>query len=287
MNASGRLAPRRVVVMLFAMLSVLMTPVQARPVLEQIGEFAVPDANQGVGVDDDHFYAVNNRTIGKYDKKSGALVKKWEGAKDGPIKHLDSAMVRDGKIYAAHSNYPEWPMTSSVEIFDADTMTHTGTHSFGIQWGSLTWIDWHDGHWWMTFANYDRPFGPNKTPYGHKLNTVMLKFTRDFRPLQSWTLPKVLLDRFEDMSNSGGSWGPDGFLYLTGHDPAELYRMRLPKAGSVLEVVDIIPMNIRGQGIAWDRSREGVIYGIIRATAKERKEGGGHKVTVFRLEEKP
>ena len=31
------------------------------------------------------------------------------------------------------------------------------------------------------------------------------------------------------MSNSGGSWGPDGFLYLTGHDPAEIYKMRLPK----------------------------------------------------------
>jgi hypothetical protein len=189
----------------------------------------------------------------------------------------------DGKLYAAHSNYPEWPMTSSVEIFDAETMEHIGTHSFGIQWGSLTWTDWHDGHWWMTFANYDRLLGPGKTPYGHKANTVMVKFTKDFRPVQSWTLPKAILDRFEDMSNSGGSWGPDGYLYLTGHDPAELYRMRLPKAGSILELVDIIPMNIRGQGIAWDRAQPGVIYGIIRATAKERAAGGGHKVTVFRL----
>ena len=91
--------------------------------------------------------------------------------------HLDSAMVMDGKIYAAHSNYPEWPMTSSLEIFDAETMEHVGTHSFGIQWGSLTWVDWHDGHWWMTFANYDRLLGPDKTPYGHKANTLMVKFT--------------------------------------------------------------------------------------------------------------
>jgi hypothetical protein len=107
--------------------------------------------------------------------------------------------------------------------------------------------------------------------------------TRDYRPVASWTLPKVVLDRFEDMSNSGGSWGQDGYLYLTGHDPAELYRMRLPRAGSVLELVEAIPMNIRGQGIAWDRSDPGVIYGIIRATAAERKAGGSHKVTVFRL----
>ena len=277
---------RRAVAALVLLMAVVAAA-QARPVLEQIGEFAVPDANQGVGVDEQYFYAVNNRTIGKYDKKTGALVKKWQGEKDGPISHLDSAMVMDGKIYAAHSNYPQWPMTSSVEIFDAATMAHVGTYSFGIRWGSLTWMDWHDGHWWMTFANYDRLLGPGKTPYGHKANTVMVKFTRDFRPLESWTLPKALLDKFELMSNSGGSWGPDGFLYLTGHDPAELYRMRLPKAGSVLEVVDVIPMNIRGQGIAWDRSQPGVIYGIIRATAQERKEGGSHRVTVFRLGEQP
>ena len=220
----------------------------AAPALEQIAEFSVPEANQGVGVDARHFYAVDNYAIGKYDKKSGKLVKKWQGDKKGPILHLDSAMLMDGKLYAAHSNYPEWPMTSSIEIYDAETMEHVGTHSFGIQWGSLTWADWHDGHWWMTFANYDRPFGPNKTPYGHKVNTVMVKLTKDFRPVQSWTLPK---------------------------------------AGSVLELVEIIPMNIRGQGIAWDRSQPGVIYGIIRATAKERLTGGGHKVTVFRVVEKP
>ena len=259
----------------------------AAPALEQIGEFTVPEANQGVGVDARHFYAVDNYVIGKYDKKTGKLLKKWQGAKSGPIVHLDSAMLMDGKLYAAHSNYPDWPMTSSLEIFDAENMEHIGSHSFGIQWGSLTWVDWHDSHWWMTFANYDRLFGPGKTPYGHKANTVMVKFTKDFRPLQSWTLPKAILDRFEDMSNSGGSWGPDGYLYLTGHDPAELYRMRLPKAGSVLELVDVIPMNIRGQGIAWDRSQPGILYGIIRATVKERALGGNHKVTVFRLVEKP
>jgi hypothetical protein len=115
----------------------------------------------------------------------------------------------------------------------------------------------------------------------------MVKFDKDFRPLQSWTLPKSILDRFEDMSNSGGSWGPDGDLYLSGHDPAEIYRMRLPKAGSVLELVSVLPMNIRGQGIAWDRSQPGVIYGIVRATRKERDEGGSHKVTVFKLVDKP
>jgi hypothetical protein len=278
---------RKALAVLTALLALCVAaPCHAAPALEQIAEFPAAEANQGVGVDGQHFYAVDNFAIGKYDKKTGKLVKIWQGDKKGPILHLDSAMLMDGKLYAAHSNYPQWPMTSSVEIFNAETLEHIGTHSFGIRWGSLTWVDWHDGHWWMTFANYDRLLGPGRTPYGHKVNTVMIQFTRDFQPLQSWTLPKAILDKFEDMSNSGGSWGPDGYLYLTGHDPAELYRMRLPKAGSVLELVDIIPMNIRGQGIAWDRSERGVIYGIIRATAKERVLGIGHKVTVFRFVEK-
>ena len=41
----------------------------------------------------------------------------------------------------------------------------------------------------------------------------------------------------------------------------------------MLELAAIIPMNIRGQGIAWDRSDPGVIYGIIRATAQEKAAG--------------
>jgi len=261
----------------------LVTDSGAATSFEQIAELAVPEANQGVGVDDRYFYAVDNQAIAQYDKATGNLVKKWQGQKDGPIVHLDGAMLMDGKLYAAHSNYPGWPMTSSVEIFDADTLEHVGTHSFGVRWGSLTWVDWHDDHWWMTFANYDQRIGPGRTPYGGKANTVVIEMTDGFEPVRSWTLPKEVLDRFEDMSNSGGSWGPDGFLYLSGHDPAEVYKMTLPEAGSVLKLVEIVPLNIRGQGIAWDRTQPGVIYGIMRATVLERAAGTGNRVTVSRM----
>ncbi len=259
------------------------TALLAQSRLTQIAEFAVPEANQGVGVDDRYFYAIDNTTIAKYDKKTGTLVTRRVQEGKGPLIHLDGATVLDGRIYCAHSNYPAWPMTSSLEIFDAATLEHVGSHSFGINWGSLTWVDRKDGFWWMVFANYDQPYGPNKTPYGHKVNTQLIKFTADFQMVEAWTLPSSILDKFEQMSNSGGSWGPDGLLYLTGHDPAEIYKMRLPSVGSVLELVETIPMNIRGQGIAWDRSNPGVIYGIIRATAAERTAGGTHKVVAFRL----
>ena len=251
--------------------------------LTQLNEFMVPEAEQGVAVDARYFYAIDDTTIAKYDKKTGTLIKKWTQDHNGPVIHLDGGMVRDGKLYAAHSNYPAWPMTSSLEIWDTSTMEHIGSHSFGINWGSLTWVDFHDGFWWMAFANYDQPYGPNRTPYGYKAATQIIKFTHDFRMVEAWVLPKAILERLGVMSNSGGSWGPDGFLYLTGHDLGELYKVRLPRAGSMLELVATIPMGIRGQGIAWDRSDPGTIFGIIRATGQDKTAGGGNKVVAFRI----
>jgi hypothetical protein len=78
------------------------------------------------------------------------------------------------------------------------------------------------------------------------------------------------------MSNSGGSWGPDGKLYVTGHDNPELYVMELPAFGATLKWVGTIPAEIGGQGFAFDHSQPGVIYGIIRKK-------DGNEVTVSRL----
>lgn len=279
--------------MLVAMLLVVLSLVASAKTVElvKVAEFSILEANQGIGVDERYFYAVDNRVVAKYDKKTGALINKYVDPEGGQIKHLDSAMALNGKLYCAHSNYPEWPMTSSVEIFDTFTMEHVGTHSFGINYGSLTWFDYYDGYWWATFANYDNMNGPdiyavngtNKTLYGNKLTTQMVKFDDQWRYLESWILPKSILDRFELMSNSGGTWGPDGFLYLSGHDPAEIYKMSIPKAGSILVLEDVLTMGIRGQGIAWDRSEPGVIWGIVRSTSAERKEGITHKVVAYRM----
>lgn len=231
---------------------------------ETIKSFDIPEANQGIGVDDRYFYAIDNRTIAKYDKETGERVAIWEGPKGGEIKHLHSAALVDGKLYAAHANYPEWPMTSSVEVWDAATLEHIDTHSFGVDRGSLTWLDFHDGSWWGTFANYNRVFDRSTIAYGNKYATQLVRFDEDWQVAEAWILPDALLEKFEDMSNSGGSWGPDGKLYLTGHDPAEIYQMAFPTAGSVMQWTATIPADIAGQGIAWDRSVGNVIYGIVR-----------------------
>ena len=257
------------------------TAVFAQVTFTQIAEFDVPEANQGIGVDEHYFYAVDNRTIAKYDKLTGTFVDSWNRDSEGPMIHLDSAMVRDGIIYASHSNWRRLPMTSSVEIWNAETLEHIGNHSFGRGLGSFTWLDYHDGNWWGTFANYDR-LGPDGNPYGGTINTTMAKFDQNFNVLENWIFPNELLENFDIMSNSGGSWGPDGFLYVTGHDLPEIYKVRIPEIGSVLEVVETIPLNIRGQGIAWDRYDKSVLYSIIRATNEEEEQGISNKVVVFR-----
>jgi hypothetical protein len=244
---------------------------------ELVQRFQIKEARQGVGVDDDAFYAVDNSVIAKYDKKTGALIAKWEGGADGSATHLDSVTVVDGKLYAAHSNYPAWPMTSSVEIWDAATMKHVESHSLGIERGSLTWLDRDaNGVWWGAFANYNRVFDKSPIAYGNKYNTQLVRFDADWRVAEAWVYPDALVEKFDDMSNSGGAWGPDGKLYVTGHDNPELYVMELPKMGSELKWVGTIPAEIAGQGFAFDHSRPGVIYGIVR-----KKEGS--EVTVSRI----
>jgi hypothetical protein len=270
-------------------ISLLTLTANAGTAIWQIEAFDIPEANQGVGVDKEHFYAVDNRTIAKYSK-DGAFVDAWEGESDGPIIHLDSAAVYDGKIYASHSNYRYFPMTSSIEVWDAETMEHIQSHSLGIQLGSLTWLDKHDGYWWGTFANYNKegklPDGTSAgVPYainvGGNINTTLTKFDKKWQVIESWILPMELIEKFEQMSNSGGAWGPDGNLYITGHDLPEVYKIRFPEAGSILEVEETISLNIRGQGIAWDHANPGVLYGIIRATDEEEEQGITNKVVVF------
>lgn len=237
---------------------------QTERVCQEITRFDSPEANQGVAVDSDYFYAITNRAISKYEKKTGKFIAQWGGPEDGPIIHLDSGAVVEGKLYCAQANWHDTPMVSSVEIWDTNTMEHIGTHSFGIHWGSCTWVDRYDGYWWATFANYNRVFGSSKTCYGNSYYTTMVKFDNNWQWLEAWVYPEEVIERCDTMSISGGSWGPDGLLYVCGHDLPELYAFKLPEAGSFLELVDIVPINNHGQGIAWDRSEPGTIYAISR-----------------------
>lgn len=227
---------------------------------KEVKKFKIEMAQQGVAVDRDHFYVINNSSITKHLKEDGREVAHWDGKAEG-IKHLNSGTVIRGKLYCANSNFPSHPMAGSIEIFDPKTIKHIGTHSFGIGNGSVTWIDEHDGFWWIGFAHYS---GKNAAEGKDTRWTTLVKYTKDWVQVEAWIYPENIIEKFMPMSNSGGSWGSNGHLYCTGHDKEELYVMKLPKSGYTLEHVKTIPATIHGQGIAIDRTLKDklVIYGL-------------------------
>jgi hypothetical protein len=173
------------------------------------------DANQGVAIDQSHFYAVDNRQITKHDRKSSAPLLQFSSVSGAPMIHMDSGAIYRGKLYAAHV------------IPDDQT-----------------------------------------EPYGGTDNTQVVKLDDDFRVVAAYTIPQEILDRFKPMSNSGGSWGPDGRLWLTGHDLGEAYVVEPPKAGSELRWIATVTLpGVEGQGIAWDVSgHQPTLWTIKRST---------------------
>ncbi len=117
---------------------------------EELRRFQAPEAGQGVAVDREFFYAINNHTIGKYHKATGERVAGWEGGAGGEISHLNAGLIVGGRLYTVHSNYPSVPMLSSLEIFDPATLKHIGSHSFGRMDGSFTWLDRRGGSTGLT-----------------------------------------------------------------------------------------------------------------------------------------
>ena len=231
--------------------------------LQELRRFAAAEARQGVAVDAHHFYAIGNREIGKYDKRTGERVDHYVNPKGGGIHHLNSGIVFAGRLYCANSNYPGVPMLSSIEVFDTETLDHVASHSFGMLPGSATWIDRRDGLWWVGFGNYE---GRGGIPGRGTEWTEIALYDDQWRRVGGYGFPVEALEHFGTRSNSGSAFGPDGLLYATGHDEAELYVLRIPEAGPALEFVEVLSVTAEGQGIAWDPSDSRVLYTIVRST---------------------
>jgi hypothetical protein len=229
----------------------------------EIGRWKVMEANQAAAVDGRHFYGIGNRVLVKHRKDSGARVAQWSSPRGGAITHFNFGYVDRERLVIAHSNFPQLPMASSLEIHDARTLQPIATHSFGIRLGSLTWAVQRRGYWWACFANYN---DSGTTPGFDQRWTYLGQFDDRWQMLQSWTFPASVIATWGVSSCSGGDWGDDGFLYVTGHDAPELHVLQVPKQGPALDHIATIDIPFEGQGWAWDRSARGdrVIYGISR-----------------------
>jgi hypothetical protein len=228
---------------------------------EEVRRWPAPEANQAVAVDEGHFYAIGNHAVAKYDKKTGARLSGWECERGKPLLHLNSGVVRDGVLYCAHSNYPQMPVVSSVEMWDTATLRHKGTRSFGIYTGSATWVDFYQGHWYVTFAHYrGRAAEPGRDPGW----TSLVQFDAEGRRLQGWVYPPEVIAKLGDYSISGGVFLPDGTMFCTGHDNPEVYVLGFPEGGSTLVLHGIFAVPNQGQGIARDPAEPGMLYAIGR-----------------------
>jgi hypothetical protein len=230
----------------------------------EIRRFPAAEAVQGVAVDGEFFFAIANRQIGKYRKNDGQRIDGWKDIKDGEFIHLNSGYVREGQLICSHSNFPGVPMLSSVEIFDTSTMKHVSSHPLGIGPGSLTWITERNGLRYACFANYASK--TSGTPGHDPTFTQVLCYDEQWRSVGGYGFSKELVKLFQSSSSSGGSFGPGGFLYITGHDAKELYVLDFPKAGSMFRWIAVILVPILGQAFAWDPTNEGILYGIDRKT---------------------
>jgi len=202
-------------------------------------------ATQAAAVDDDSFYAVSNTQVARYDRGTGKLT---VSATAEGTKHLNSAFAWKGKVYCAHSNYPNKPEESDIRVFDPKTEKLSVFHKFEKPPGSLVW-NIHDGtNWWCCFAHYGND----------NAKTFLAKMNPDFKELQRWTFPKVVVDDWDKMSASGGIWDGETLL-VSHHHYRVLYRLKLPKNGEVLEFVEALACPFPGQGIAADPKAKGLV----------------------------
>jgi outer membrane protein assembly factor BamB len=248
-----------------AAVALLASPAIAQELFKtaEVRRLDAPEARQGVAADATHLYAIDNGRIARYDKKSGLKQAEWKGD-PARFPHLNSCLVTGGELVCAGSNYPNVPQVSAVEIFDPVKMTHKRTIPLGMGIGSLTWVDRHDGFWWAMFANYDAKGGE---PGRDHRWTTLVKFDDQWRRIGGWALPAGVLERMAPYSCSGGGFGDDGRLYVTGHDRPELYVLALPtEGGAVLDPVATLAIPFEGQAIAWDPADRRVLWGVNRAS---------------------
>lgn len=234
-------------------------PISSR--LETVRRYA-SDARQGVAVGPNDVYAVSNWSLTRYDKATGEKRAAWAG-EPARFPHINSCTLIEAELVCAASNFPATPHVSTVEVFDPVDLHHKRTVALGLGAGSLTWIERRDGAWWGMFANYDGRGG--EAPRDHR-HTTLVRFDDQWRRTESWALPASILERVAPMSISGGGWGPDGRLYLSGHDHPELYVVAFPQGGGTLDHLETLGMEAEGQAVDWDESTPGWLYGITRRT---------------------
>lgn len=227
----------------------LTAPLEAQPGFQTQATLPAPEAHQAAAADDQFVYAIASKSIAKYDRATGQRI----AVSQGEAKHLNSGLLLDGKLYCAHSNYPQLPEQSEIKVLDLQSMQLSTFKDFGNFGGSLTWVLREQNSWWCNFARYGSA----------NSETFLVRFNDAWQEIGRWTYPPEVIRQIGTMSISGGVWH-DGSLLTTDHDHPRLYQLKIPDSGSVLQYQATLPAPFAGQGIAVD-SKTGGLIGINRA----------------------
>jgi hypothetical protein len=92
----------------------------------------------------------------------------------------------------------------------------------------------------------------------------VVTFDADWRRNGGWLFPATVLERMTPYAASGGAIGPDGWLYLLGHDRPEMYVAARPPMGPTLVHVATIELEAEGQAFAWAQDGTRRIFTIDR-----------------------
>ena len=224
--------------------------------------YEAPDADQGVAVDANYFYPVDNSVIAKYEIASGKQIDRWDGSPSGLIRHLNSCIADASRLMCANSNYPQVPMGSSIEVFDSGTLDHVSSHSLGLlDEGSITWFDRYRGGFIAGFAHYD---GANGAGFKDHRYSSVVTLDAEWRRTGGWLFPASVVERMAPDAASGGAIGPDGWLYLLGHDRPEMYVVGRPAMGPALIHVATIDLEADGQAFSFAPDGSRTIFTIDR-----------------------
>lgn len=221
-----------------------------------------PEATQGAAAGARHFYAIGNSVIAKYEIASGRRAGEWAGPRNGPIRHMNSCLIDRARVWCANSNYALTPMGSSIEVFDAVTLAPVDSHSLGMMdEGSLTWFDRHRDGWIAGFAHYDATGG---VPFKNHRFSSVVTFDAAWRRTGGWLFPSTVIERMAPYAASGGAIGPDGWLYLLGHDRPEMYVVARPSMGPTLIHLATIDLEAEGQAFSWAQDGSRTVFTVDR-----------------------
>jgi len=216
---------------------------------------------QSIAVGEDVFYAIQPTHITQYSLTTGAVLHEVDLIGHTRIKSLQGGVVVRNRLYVTNHN-PETlgSKQNTIEVFDA-TLKYIYHINVTGNTGKLTWVDYYDDKWWGGFAHDDAMVA----------NTVMVEFYHPRPDLSStpedkdlvqwhirnrWFLPAIVYENMRPYSNYGGSFGPDGKMYMTGNKSNKVYVLDFYRSTPMLSLDHVKETELNGNGLTWHRGKK-------------------------------